>query len=180
MRDCDVIRERLIDFIEGELGVEAHRRIADHLDRCPHCSHEAHTLREVLERARTLPPPAAPADLLDGFSAAVRGRIALERPPRPFLWRRMVAWLAGGVSLRPIPALSAAAALGLLLAIGLAHTPRPQQVPPVPEALSVGESLALVQDLDLLEQFDLLEDLDLLEQLPVLRDSEKGRPSSLG
>ena len=180
MQECQGIRERLVDFIEGELPPQEYCRIEAHLGRCPHCSREMSELRGVLERARSLPAPTVPADLLDGFGAAVRRRIATERSPRLSPWRKVGSWLAGCVSLRPIPALSAAAVLGFLLAIGLMHTPRPPQLSPASEVPAVGESLSLAQNLDLLEQFDLLEDLDLLEQLPLLRDSENGRTPTLG
>jgi anti-sigma factor RsiW len=179
MQDCDEIRDRLIDFIEGERTAEERREIAVHLFRCPQCSGEAVELREALARVRALPEPLASAHLLDGFAAAVQARLATERPPCLPFWRKVPAWLGGFVRVRPIPAFSAAAVLGLLLVIGLVRLPGRPQVSPVPEVLVVGESLSIAQNLDVLEQFDLLEDLDLLEQLPLLRGPGNGRTLTL-
>jgi hypothetical protein len=109
----------------------------------------------------------------------VQGRLAAERPPRLPFWRKSAAWLAGVVRVRPIPAFSAAAILGLLLVIGLVRISGRAQVSPAPEVLVVGESLSLAQNLDVLEQFDLLEDLDLLEQFPFLRGPGNNRPLTL-
>ena len=169
MQGCDGIRDRLLDFTEGELGVDDHHEIEAHLARCPVCSRAARALGETVVRVRRLPEPPVPDGLLDGFAAAVQRRIANERPRRVSVWRRVPTWLAAFPGLRAVPALSAAAALGLLLAIGLVRTSRPPQPSPVTEVSLVGESISIAQNLDLLEQFDLLEDLDLLEQLPILR-----------
>jgi len=180
MKNCDGIRDRLMDLIEGELTADEHRRIEAHLSQCPECSRQIRALRETLARLRSLPEPAMPDGLLDGFSAAVQRRISEETPPRVVPWRRVAAWLSGRSSLAPVPALSAAAVLGLLLAIGLVRTPRAPQPSPVPEVLVVGETLSIAQNLDVLEQFDILEDLDLLEQLPLLQAPENGRPLKMG
>jgi anti-sigma factor RsiW len=180
MPGCDGIRDRLIDFIEGELPAEDRRPVEAHLRRCPQCSREVVGLREALARVRALPEPVAPAHLLDGFAAAVQGRLAAERPPRLPFWRKATARLDGFVRARPIPAFSAAAVLGILLVIGLVRTSGRPQVSPAPEVLVVGESLSMAQNLDVLEQFDLLEDLDLLEQFPFLRGPGNNRPLTLG
>jgi len=169
MQSCDQIRDRLLDFTDGELGVDDRCEVEAHLSRCPACSRAARALGETVARVRTLPVPPVSDGLLDGFAAAVQRRIANERRPRVSLWRRATAWLDDFPGLRPVPALSAAAVLGLLLAIGLAHISRPPQPSPVTEVSLVGESISIAQNLDLLEQFDLLEDMDLLEQLPILR-----------
>jgi anti-sigma factor RsiW len=169
MQGCDGIRDRLLDFIDGELGVDDHREIEAHLSRCPACSRLARALGETVARVRALPESPVPDGLLEGFAAAVQRRIANEQRRRVSFWRRITTWLGDFPGLRPLPALSAAAALGLLLAIGLVHTSRAPQPSPVTEVALVGESISIAQNLDLLEQFDLLEDLDLLEQLPILR-----------
>jgi hypothetical protein len=171
-QDCDGIRERLIDFIENGLEAEEQRQVAAHLSVCPGCSREARALEETLACVRTLPEPDGPPDLLDGFAAAVQRRIADEAPPSPGFWRKAATWLGGFPGLRPIPALSAAGVLGLLLTIGLLRTSHTPTSTPVPEIVVVGETLSIAQHLDLLEQFDLLEELDLLEQLPFLRAPE--------
>ncbi len=179
MRDCDAIRTRLLDLVEGELAAGEQGDIEVHLTRCPHCEREARELRETLACLRSLPEPAVPDGLLEDFAAAVQQRIADETPLRLPFWRRMTTWLRDVPSLRPVPALSAAAVLGLLLAIGLVWAPRTPQTAPVPEVLVVGESLSIAQNLDVLEQLDLLEELDVLEKLPLLGTPENGRPLTL-
>jgi anti-sigma factor RsiW len=179
MQDCESIRDRLIDFIEGELATDQSRQIAVHLGRCPQCARDVVGLRGVLGGMRGLPAPPVPAGFLDGFSTGVLDRIAPQPSLRVSVWRKIAAWL-GGVRVRPIPALSAAAVLGILVIFGLVRTPRAPQVSPAPEVLVVGESLSMAQNLDVLEQFDLLEDLDLLEQLPLLWGPGNSRPLPLG
>jgi anti-sigma factor RsiW len=180
MTSCDGIRDRLVDLIEGELAAGECRGVEAHLAQCRECAREARALQETLARLRRVPEPAVPERFLDGFSAAVQRRIAAEKPPRLGLRQRVAAWLGDWSSLRPVPALSAAAALGLLLAVGLLRTPRGPASPPVPEVLVVtGETLSIAQNLDVLESFDLLDDLDLLEQFPRIQAPESGRPLSV-
>jgi anti-sigma factor RsiW len=179
MDNCDKIRDRLLDLIDGELAGGERRRIETHLAQCSSCSQEARALRETLACVQSLPEPAVPDGLLEGFAAAVQRRIAHESSPRLPFWQRVVGRLNGFHSLRPIPALSAAAVLGLLLAIGLVRTPRLPQTPPTAEVVVLGESLSIAQNLDVLEQFDLLEELDVLEQLPFLRAPENGQSPKL-
>lgn len=177
MQSCDRIRDRLVDFIEGELPAGEQRSIEAHLAQCVACSQNVSALWETLAALRGLPEPAVPDGRVAGFAAAVQRRISAEPPPRLGLRRRAAAWLGDWSSLRPIPAVSAAAALGLLLAIGLVRTPRTTPSAPVPDVVMVvGETLSIAQNLDVLEQFDLLEDLDILEQPSRLQAPENGRP----
>lgn len=180
MQSCDRIREGLLDFVEGEMPAWQSREAENHVARCPKCAREARELRDTLARLRTLPEPGLPNGLLDDVAAAVRRRIAHETPPRLQFHQRVAAWFRDFPSLRPVPALSAAAVLGLLLAIGLVRAPRTPQPSLNAEVIAAGESLPIAQNLDILEQFDVLEDLDLLEQLPVLRSRGNGRSLTMG
>ncbi|OGB92888.1 MAG: hypothetical protein A2Z31_04090 [candidate division NC10 bacterium RBG_16_65_8] len=179
MDSCDRIRDRLVDLIEGEVAAGEGRRIEAHLDQCSSCSRDLAELRDTLARLQGLPVPAVPERLLDGLAAAVQRQITHQsRSPLRF-WQRAVGWLSELHGLRPVPALSAAAVLGLLLAIGLVRTPRVPQPSPTAGVVVLGESLSIAQNLEMLEQFDLLEDLDVLEQLPLLRAPENGQPPKL-
>lgn len=179
MESCDRIRDRLVDLIEGEVAAGEGRLIEVHLDRCSSCSRDVAELRDTLARLQGLPLPAVPERLLDGLAVAVQMQIAHEpRSPLRF-WQRAVGWLSELHGLRPVPALSAAAVVGLLLAIGLVRTPRVPQPSPTAGVVVLGESLSIAQNLEMLEQFDLLEDLDVLEQLPLLRAPENGQPPKL-
>ena len=169
MSECEAIRDRLLSHHEDELGVEERRRVEGHLATCAACTREARLLREVLGRVRTLPVPEPPARFWEEFGAGVHRRIAVEPAPHPSLWERVAAWIGGLVRLRGTPALAAATALGLVLAIGLLRTHRtPRDLPPV-EALVLGEDVAIGQNLELLENLDVLEEVEILERLDLLR-----------
>jgi anti-sigma factor RsiW len=172
---CDEIREGLISFAEGELAPARHHRVAAHLGGCAACAREAERLAEVLSRTRALPTPEMPEAFWADFGAVVRQRVAAEAPPRAPFFRRVgtrrdrLRWL------RLVPALGAAVAAGVLLAFGLARTPRVPPSPPSAESVAVGDSLAIAQHLDVLQHLDELENLELLEQLTVLQAPELGR-----
>ena len=172
---CDEIREELIGFAEGETPPARHRQVAAHLVGCAACAREAERLAEVLSRTRALPTPEMPEAFWADFRAAVRQRVAAEAPPRAPFFRRVGAWRDRLAWLRPVPALGAAVAAGVLLAFGLARIPRVPPSPPPAESVVVGDSLAIAQHLDILEHLDELEHLDLLEHLTLLRAPELGR-----
>ena len=180
MNGCDEIRDRLLSHHEGALGAEERRRVEAHLATCRECAREARLLREVLGRVQALPVPEPPAGFWEEFGAAVRERISAEPPPRPSLLARVAAWiggLQGIVRLRRMPALAAATALGLLLAIGLVRTQQtPRDLPPV-EALAISEDLGIAQNLELLENLDVLEEVEILERLDLLRRLNGGTRS---
>ncbi len=177
MNGCDEIRDRLLSHHEGALGAEERRRVEAHLATCRECAREARLLREVLGRVQALPVPEPPAGFWEEFGAAVRERISAEPPPRPSLSARVAAWIGGLQSLRPVPALAAATALGLLLAIGLVRTQHtPRDLPPV-EALAISEDLGIAQNLELLENLDVLEEVEVLERLDLLRRLNGGTRS---
>jgi len=182
MSECEEIRDRLLSHHEDALSAEEHRRVEAHLATCGECAREARLLHEVLGRVQALPVPEPPGDFWEEFFAAVRRRITAEPPPRPSLSARVAAWidgLQGIVRLRRIPALAAATALGLLLAIGLVQTRRaPRDLPPV-EALAIGEDLGIAQNLELLENMDVLEEVEILERLDLLRRLNGGTRSRM-
>lgn len=177
MNRCDEIRDRLLSYHEDALGAEERRRVEAHLATCGECARDARLLDEVLGRVQALPVPEPRGDFWEEFGAAVRRRIAAEPLPRPSLSARVAAWIGGLQSLRPIPALAAATALGLLLAIGLVRTQQtPRDLPPV-EALAISEDLSIAQNLELLENLDVLEEVEVLERLDVLRRLNGGTRS---
>lgn len=169
MRNCTRVREELLALVEGELPARQAREADEHIARCLECASASRELRDTLASLRSLPAPRLPDTVLTEIRISVRRRIAREAPlPLP-LHHRVAAWLWNHAALRPVPALSAAVVLGLLLAVGLARGPRAPQLSPTPEVVAVGDALPIAQNLDVLEQFELLVDLDLLEQLPMLR-----------
>jgi anti-sigma factor RsiW len=179
MNGCEEIRDRLLSLHEEALGAEERRRVEAHLATCGECARQARLLHEVLGRVQALPVPEPPGDFWEEFGAAVRRRIAAEPPPRLSLSARVAAWIGGLQGLQPMPALAAATALGLLLAIGLVRTQRsPRDLPPV-EALAFGEELGIAQNLELLENLEVLEEVDVLERLDMLRRLNGGTRSRM-
>jgi len=173
--DCENIRVQLVAHHEGELEAGERRLVEAHLSACPDCARDAGLIREVLARVEALPVPEPPVGSWQAFEAAVRRRIAGEAPHRPGLWGRLTSVLQGLFLLRPVPALAAATALGLLLAVGLVRTQRsPREVPPA-EVLVLNEDLAIGQDLEVLESLDFLEDIEVLERLELLQQLDGGR-----
>ncbi len=179
MQSCDRIRDHLLDFLEGDMPAQQSRAAEAHVARCPECARKVRELRGTLESLQSLPAPIVPETLLDEIRVVVRRRIAHESPPRLSFHRRVVAWLRGSPGLRPLPAVSVAAAVGLLLAISLVRAPRTPQPSPAPEIVAAGDAFPIAQNLDVLEQFELLQDLDLLEQFPMLRVPGNGRPLTM-
>ncbi len=175
MDGCEAIRELLIAHQEGELEGKECRLVEAHLATCPGCAREADLIQEALRRVQGFPVPDPPEKFWEDFGAAVRRRIAEERPPHPSFWTRVANWLPRWPRLRPVSALAMATALGLLLAIGIVRTYRtPRDVPPV-EAFVVSEDLGIAQDLEVLENLDLLQEVEVLERLELLRHMDGAR-----
>ncbi len=179
MTNCETIRDQLLAHHENELEAGERRLVEAHLSVCPDCAREAGLIREALARVEALPVPEPPVGSWQAFEAAVRRRIAEEAPPRADIWGRLTALFRGIFLLRPVPALAAATALGLLLAVGLIRTERaPREVPPA-ELLVLNEDLTIGQNLEVLESLDLLEDIEVLERLELLQRLDGGRRPQL-
>lgn len=182
MNRCNAIRDILLDYCEEELSDQGRRRVEAHLAECSGCAGELARLRAIRDRVESLPVPEPSAESWDAFGESVRRRIALLPPPRPSLGRRLLDWLREAQFLQPVPALGAAVALGLLLAVGLVHTPRPVERTPA-DIVAAGEAVGIGMDLDVLRDLDLLEllgDIDLFESLPTLAQCGDGLSAWMG
>lgn len=78
-----VLRDRLGDYLEGDLGTAERSAVDAHLAQCASCREELRGLRATVALLRSLPDPEPPADL----AASVMARIDAER--RPALLRRL-------------------------------------------------------------------------------------------
>lgn len=58
---CEWVRNRIDDYVDGELRRSEELLVRDHLESCPSCGHEAAELLELLERVAALPRSAEPA-----------------------------------------------------------------------------------------------------------------------
>ncbi|HEQ60156.1 MAG TPA: hypothetical protein ENN74_00950, partial [Firmicutes bacterium] len=101
--------EQLSRYIEGELSPPEAQEVSRHLERCGRCREQMESLRRMLATLGRLPDLAPSA----GFLARLDERIASRRT----LWHR----LAEGLSLGflPLPARAAALAVVLLVGVGV-------------------------------------------------------------
>ncbi len=172
MSECGQIRDWLIT--QGELDAGQRRRLEVHLAACPRCAREAASLQQILERVQALPVPEPPGGFWEDFETRVRQRVADSPLPRPSAWARVTDWLGGLTGSWRIPALAAAAVLGLLVVFGLVNSRQPQRDIPPAEILAVGEDLAIGQNLEVLENLDFFEELDVVERLDLLQRLDGG------
>jgi predicted anti-sigma-YlaC factor YlaD len=54
MATCRETRERLSEYLEGDLGARTRRRVSRHLARCKHCQALLESLARTLEQLRSL------------------------------------------------------------------------------------------------------------------------------
>jgi anti-sigma factor RsiW len=54
MATCRETRERLSDYLGGDLGARTRRRVSRHLARCKHCQALLESLTRTLEQLRSL------------------------------------------------------------------------------------------------------------------------------
>jgi anti-sigma factor RsiW len=54
MATCRETRERLSDYLDGDLGARTRRRVSRHLARCKHCQALLQSLTRTLEQLRSL------------------------------------------------------------------------------------------------------------------------------
>jgi hypothetical protein len=83
--DCDLIRDDLDAFSDGELRGDELRRVSEHVGSCRYCTDELHARAAVGESVRGalgMNPVTVPAGLASGVVARVRAESALS-------WRAM-------------------------------------------------------------------------------------------
>lgn len=79
MITCRQLTDFLIDYFEGQLPEEEHRRFQEHLDACGDCADYLHSYRQTVELTRDLCgdseqlPPEVPDDLVTAILEAQRG-----------------------------------------------------------------------------------------------------------
>lgn len=100
---CEFCRERLTDFIEGELPPDVEDQVRAHLAECEECARELSQLRAVVSAIHALPEVAPPAELRQRLRRIPT--TAAREPERRPAWRRV----------RYVVASVAAAAAALLL-----------------------------------------------------------------
>ncbi len=122
---CKFVRERLSDFIDGELSEIEHLQVEHHLVKCLACAEEADQLRHVVSLLRNGEEVEVPDDFREKLCARLTAlRPATTSPKRITLlplWRR---W--------GVPAAAAAAAAALMFARLQPQVQMPGVAAPVP------------------------------------------------
>ena len=158
--NCQDIKPLLALYGDGALEGSDHLRVEGHLRDCPACRKEVLALQQSWE-------------LLGEFEAI---------EPDPFFVSRFMARVAERVpwhdrlirsmrrALTPGRTLSAVAAAGLIVAVGVAVLvayPR-QMERSLAEAPLNGMDLEMVETIELAEQFELIKDLDFISDMDVI------------
>jgi anti-sigma factor RsiW len=73
MATCRETRDRLSDYLEGDLGARTRTRIRRHLARCEHCQALLQSLTRTLEQLRSL------GDVEQGSPEPATVRVVIER-----------------------------------------------------------------------------------------------------
>lgn len=159
--ECDAYRNKLLEYLDGDLTGTPQTELEAHLTQCPGCREELQSLQDTVALIARMPAPEPSETFWQQYLRELRQKVAA--PP----WRsRLQKWLAGFMR-RPIPAV--AVTVALMLAVFLTWDTLTERSPAPPlVSLDLTEQLALSQDLDLLRDMDLLETLDLLEDWEVI------------
>jgi predicted anti-sigma-YlaC factor YlaD len=158
--NCQDIKPLLALCGDGALESPDHLRVEDHLRDCAACRKELLALQrswELLGEFETIEP--------DPFFVSRFMAQATERVP----WHDRLSRSMRRV-LTPGRALSAAAAAGLIVAVGVAFlVAHPRQLErSLAEAPLNGMDLEMVETIELAEQFEMIKDLDFLSDMDVI------------
>lgn len=96
--ECGAVRERLGEFIDGEVGPDVAAEVGAHLRGCVLCRSEARRLREMVEALRWEAAPSPPEDLWARIERAAGDRGAGAVRPRWGPTRRRFVWSAGALA----------------------------------------------------------------------------------
>jgi hypothetical protein len=87
---CEEIRDRLDEYVDGDLAEAEFQEIELHLDGCARCRDEERRLRALIAQAAALPEEIQPAaDLWPDLAARLRGPEGMRLVPRTGLARWM-------------------------------------------------------------------------------------------
>jgi hypothetical protein len=151
---CRNQNETLMLDVLGELNDPRLRsEWEQHLKACGGCRIEAARMRQLIGKVREsgMPPELTPVQR-DAMAGAVGWRLRNERLARP----KKAGW-----RLRLVPALAAACALFVVVAVGY----RLKDVYLGPDRGAEMSAELQAQDLDIIKHLDLLKDMDTIEKL---------------
>jgi anti-sigma factor RsiW len=161
---CATAQADLTALIDGALPSEAAAGLQAHVDSCPSCRRELHSLRDaVVLQSRVLAPPLPELSL--GFETRLRQRLveaAEERAARqwfPWLWKPVTATALAAASI-----LMAAGPLGgpsaVLVPLGIQAPP-----PKLATKPELFEEYPIIEHLDELEHFETVDAIRLEDEL---------------
>lgn len=165
---CDVYRDKLIEYLDGELIVAVRADLEAHLDQCAGCRAELQDLRETLSLIAQIPAPEPSEAFWHQYLREIRQKT--ERVP---WWTSALRRWSATLVLRPIPAVVVA----VVLVLGAVVTWRTlTERPAMPElrSLEMTHQLLVTQDLEVLQEMELLEDWELFEEWELIRFRVEG------
>ena len=122
--NCDICRERLSPYIEGELEEAQQKEVSDHLAACTACSAQRTALQEMLAQLKALPEQPVPS----GFRQAVWQKIEAPRWPARARRRFPEPWIL------KLPLVELAAVAVALLVVQVTRVTGPQVTKPQAES----------------------------------------------
>jgi len=108
--NCNDFSKRVSDYIDGELGEQAHSLVKRHASDCPSCAKVLKDLQDLTQQLSQLPQMQPTA----GFDFALRSRLLLEMTKEEHLGRKVQHLL-----FPTIPRAFMSAAAIVLLALGI-------------------------------------------------------------
>lgn len=90
---CELCKEYLEQYINGELDTENHHSVEQHLDSCTSCRNEYHELRSLIGNLRVLKDSIG---IKDSYSPVNNPDIF--KKPGPMAWRTKIAVIVAGIS----------------------------------------------------------------------------------
>ncbi len=165
--DCSVVKNLLIEFLEGELSGRDKSDIEEHLKDCLSCRQEQEMLSVSWQMLGSYRAP----KLKDDFTPSLMRRIHSEQSeiikvkytlPR-FIFRQMVPVLASVV-------------MGILIFSWFGKRPQDTRIAKIKpqKTVQVAAKVAdkeIIQNLDVLENLDFLENINLAKELDTIENS---------
>ena len=97
--NCEQIRERLDELLDGELSDRDKQAVEQHVATCDACRAELDALRQTTDLVRSLPRAEAPAGLAQSVRASIAQQAAARSRATLWRWARVGGWLAAAATL---------------------------------------------------------------------------------
>src|SRR5437762_949464 len=118
---CHEFEDRLTDYLDGALDVEAHKSFAEHALRCPVCHDLLSEVKNTLVACSASEAPLASAGLEARILHSTIGNVLPQQVRAPFT-SRLVEWLRGALDPIVSPQLASVATMLLVAVFVLTNT----------------------------------------------------------